>query len=349
MTSPTTAPLKTASVSGEPFDIPLHQPFVTSQGAATKAQAVAVTLTLEDGRTVRGEAVPVTYVTGETRESVLAAVQRVGPALVGLDVARYALMMDVIARMIPDEPSARCGLEMAALEAWALAAGGNLWQLWGGAKTQEESDLTIPMVPNAGELAELASALGMRVFKIKVGEGNVEADHARVLSVREAAPQARLRIDANQAFTPEGAITFVERLLAEGANLELLEQPVRKEDVDGLIEVARRSPVPVFADESCRTPQDALRLAGTPVQGYNLKIQKCGVRPVLEIIAIARAADKKLMLGCMLESRRSIAFSLALACGTGAFDYLDLDSHLLLNEPGENPFFTQEGPRMTLI
>ena len=220
--------------------------------------------------------------------------------------------------------------------------------LLGGATESVESDVTIPIVPNATELTEIAWALGINVFKIKVGEKDVEADHARVLAVRQAAPQARLRIDANQAFTPNGAVAFAERLVAGGANVELLEQPVRAEDFDGLAEVASRSPIPVFADESCRTPQDALRLAQTPVHGFNLKINKSGIGAVLDIIAIARAAGKKRMLGCMLETRRSIAVSLAIACGTGAFDYLDLDSHLLLAEDGHNPYFDQLGGTMTL-
>src|SRR5581483_2410943 len=115
-------------------------------------------------------------------------------------------------------------------------------------------DITIPIVPNAAELAHLAWQLGIRVFKMKVGESDVEADHARILAVREAAPEARLRIDANQAFTPDGAVAFVERLIAEGAHVELLEQPVRREDFEGLGQVAARSPVPVFADESVCTP-----------------------------------------------------------------------------------------------
>ena len=69
---------------------------------------------------------------------------------------------------------------------------------------------------------------------------------------------------------------------------------------------------------------------------------------MLDIIAIARAANRRLMLGCMLETRRSIAVSLALACGTGAFDFLDLDSHLLLNESGDNAYFHQVGAMLSL-
>src|SRR5262249_48867499 len=156
-------------------------------------------------------------------------------------------------------------------DAWAQTTGISLQHLWGDAQDAVETDVTIPIVPNAGELAELAWGLGIRVFKLKVGHSDVEADHARLLTVRQAGPEARFRLDANQAFTPEGALAFVERLLSEGAHLELLEQPVRKEDIAGLAWVAERSPVPVFADESCRTPQDALRLAAsTPVQGFNL-------------------------------------------------------------------------------
>ena len=340
--------LRIASVSAERLTTPLHNPFVTSQGRATAALAVLVRITLSDGRVATGESVPVTYVTGETIDTVLAAVERVGPELVGLEVERYRLVLDTIGRLVPDGASARCGLEMAALDAWAQATGSSIHHLWGAAQDSKSTDVTIPIVENAGELTALAWAFGMRVFKIKVGGASIEEDHARVLAVRNAAPEAPIRIDANQAFTPEDALRFVERLLAEGAHVELLEQPVRADDVEGLHWVAERSPVPVFADESCRTTADALRLAQTAVQGFNCKIQKNGIAGVLDIVAIARAANRRLMLGCMLETRRSIAVSLALACGTGAFDHLDLDGHLLLNEPGDNPFFHQAGAELCL-
>src|SRR5262249_4558840 len=99
-----------------------------------------------------------------------------------------------------------------------------------------------------------------------------------------------------------------------------------------------------------KSPADAVRLVQeTQVQGINIKLMKSGINGALDIIAIARAAGRELMIGCMLESRRGIAASLALACGTGAFDYVDLDSHLLLNEEGENPYFRQEGPALKVF
>ena len=337
------------SVSAALLETPLHNPFVTSQGATSLARAVVCTLHLSGGRTAEGESVPVQYVTGETVDDVLDTIRSVGLELVGLDTGRYRTALDEIARLAPNSPSARCALEMAALDGWRQMHGVAFQDLWGGARDSVETDVTIPIVPNAAVLTLLAWELGIRVFKIKVGDASIEEDHARVLAVRKAAPEAKLRIDANQAFTPEGALSFIERLVGEGAHVQLLEQPVKKEDLDGMNWIAERSPVPVFADESCRTPQDALRLVNsTAVHGLNLKINKCGIGGVLDIIPIARAAGRRLMLGCMLETRRSIAVSLAIACGSGAFEFIDLDSHLLLNESGENPYFQQHGAHMNL-
>src|SRR5205823_3336128 len=124
-----------------------------------------------------------------------------------------------------------------------------------------------------------------------------------------------------------------------------VEQPVLKEDLAALDQVADASPVPVFADEAVKTPRDALEVVTqTRAHGINVKLMKSGIAGALEIIAICRAAGRKLMIGCMLESSLGIAFSLALACGTGAFDYVDLDSHLLLHEEGNNPWFDEAGP-----
>jgi L-Ala-D/L-Glu epimerase len=229
------------------------------------------------------------------------------------------------------------------------ATGVTVHELLGAAVGTMESDLTIPIVANAAELAAQAWNSGIHIFKIKVGDVDLDADFARVMAVHAAAPDAQIRIDANQAFTVTGALQFVERLLAAGIPLQLLEQPVPADDLDGMAQVAAHSPVPVFADESCRTPQHALLLAQTPIQGINCKINKSGIGGVLDILTIARASGKQLMLGCMLETRRSIAVALELACGTGAFDFLDLDSHLLLNEGGENPFFTQAGTKMSVM
>lgn len=336
------------AVSAQPFETPLHHLFVTSRGSTKVARAVGITVKLEGHVVGYGESVPVAYVTGESQESVVAVVERITPHLVDVNLATLAPAMHLVSNLAHDAPSARCGIEMALLTAWSRLHNMSLWCYWGGSTHHCESDFTIPIVSQAPELAAEAYAKGIGTLKVKVGGGEHHADMARVISIHKAVPNATLRIDANQAFTAPEAIAFMNRLLDAGVNVELFEQPTRHDDFDALVEVAAACPVPVIADESCKTPQDALRLANTPVRGYNLKINKCGIAGVLDMIPIARAANKDLMLGCMLESRRSIAVGLALACGTGAFKYLDLDSHLLMREEGENAYFSQQGGCMEL-
>ncbi len=336
-------------VLAEPFDTPLHNPFVTSRGSATVARAVRVTVTLSNGLRAHGESVPVEYVTGETISSVLEIVNRLTPELIGQSVGEYGKLFRTIGSVAGNAPSTRCAIEMAILNAFCDSSALTVHRLLGASRWSMNTDVTIPIVANAFDLTKDAWDLGIRVFKIKVGDADKDADKARVAAIRSAAPDAVLRIDANQAFEPEEAVEFVTDLVEDGANIELLEQPVARGDFDALDWTAKHSPVPVFADESCTTVEDALKLVShTAVQGLNLKINKNGVTGVLDIVAIARSAGKKLMLGCMLETHKSIAFSLAIACGTGAFDYIDLDSHLLLNEDLNDNDFTQIGSELII-
>jgi L-alanine-DL-glutamate epimerase-like enolase superfamily enzyme len=332
-------------------EVPLRHAFVTArdQLARQVSRPVIITLGLNDGSEAVGEAVPVAYVTGETPESVLAVVQSTRPLLLGADVSRLQPILHSLRATVPANPTAIAGIEMALYSAHAATCGQSLWQLFGGCVREVETDVTLSIVADAPDRALESAEKGFTRFKVKVGGADIEEDYQRLLAIHRAVPSGRFRVDANQAFTPDAALRFIDRALAAGVPLELVEQPTPKEDLAALDAVAAASPVPIFADESVKSPADALRIVTeTRAQGINVKVMKSGISGALDIIAIARAAGCKLMIGCMLEKRRGIACSLALACGTGAFDFVDLDSHLLLDEPGENPYFTQAGPRMLI-
>ncbi len=340
------------SVSAAPWTLPLVAPFVIAARTATEARNVRVRVETDTGHSGDGASAPVGYVTGESVESVLEALNAVTPRLVGMPTDRLGPLL-ALAAELADAPAALAGLEMALYDVWARGRNLPLWQHFGGRQDRVATDLTIPLVaPDAAaELAAAAWADGFRALKIKVGDpSGPEADLARIEAVVGAVPDVRLRIDANQAFTPEAAVQFASALAKVGAAIDLLEQPVAKEDVAGLKYVRRRIAYPLFADESARSVAEALHLLQEDaVDGINVKLMKSGITGALQIITLAKAFGKKLMLGCMLETGLGIAAAAQIAAGTGAFDFLDLDSHRLLKPvPGLTCGYTVQGEELIL-
>ncbi|MBI3909361.1 MAG: dipeptide epimerase [Armatimonadetes bacterium] len=333
--------MRIIGLSVKRIDYPMRRPFASARRASTVAQTVCVTAHLEGGVVGYGEGAPAPYVTGETVASVARDATLATDALQGLD-ARRIRHWGAALREALCGPTARAAVEGALLDALARTRHLSLWHWFGGAREWVETDFSLTLGPleEVGRHAAEARAAGYRTLKIKVGGSEPEVDEARVRAVAAAAPDARLRLDANQSFTPETALRLVSRLLEAGIPVELLEQPVPKDDWEALAAVTRACPVPVIADEAVQSVAQAMCVARTgAAHGINIKLAKCGPLAALEIIAVARAAGLRLMLGCMLESLLGIGAAVHLACGTGAFDYLDLDSHALIGlEPTGRPF-----------
>lgn len=333
-------------IRAEPVFIPMKNPFVTAKRSSTEAENVLVTVSLTDGARGYGEASPAPYVTGESHEDVVRSVTAAAPALAGQDPACVNRWSPALREALPHAPTACSAVEMALLDVLTRTWGVPLWKYFGGAVREVRTDITVPIVApeRAGDVAAEAAALGYRSLKIKVGGPNREEDLERVLAVSRAAPGAGIRIDANQAFDADEALAFVEACLKGGAPVEMMEQPVPAQDWDALAAVTRRCPVPVIADEAVVDAKAAVRVAATgAAHGINIKVAKAGLLGALQIIAIARAAGLKLMLGCMLESLLGIGASAHLACGTGAFEFLDLDGHALIGLTPTGTPFAQEG------
>jgi L-alanine-DL-glutamate epimerase-like enolase superfamily enzyme len=141
----------------------------------------------------------------------------------------------------------------------------------------------------------------------------------------------RIRVDANEGWTPEAALERLEWLAKIG--VELVEQPLPADRIEETRALRRRSPIPFYADESVHRAADIPRLAGA-FDGINVKLMKCGgIAEALRMIAVARAHGLKVMLGCMIESSLAIT---AAAHLSPLVDTADLDGNLLIeNDPFE--------------
>ena len=217
---------------------------------------------------------------------------------------------------------------------------------FGGAKRELETDLTLSAAspPVAGAAAARASAEGFRFLKLKVGTGPAQ-DIRRALAVRDSAPGAKLILDGNQGLDASQALRLAEQCAKRGLRVVLFEQPLQRDDLQGMAWLRRRSPFPIAADESVRSAREAFQVLDREAADViNVKIAKTGLQESLEIVSLAKAAGKRLMIGCMRESLRGLAASAHLACGTGAFDFVDLDSDHLLAGAAPTAEFVRSGP-----
>ena len=200
-----------------------------------------------------------------------------------------------------------------------------------------ETDITVPFIPE-GNLLERwlgrVARTGFGTYKVKVS-GDVDADMAFVLRAREwlarRVPDADIRLDGNQGYTARTYLKMLGRLEKAKVKIELFEQPLRKDDYRGFKEIRSRSPVPVILDETCFCEADCRRIVEDRLgHGVNVKLAKSGIDQSQRIMRLARAAGLKLMIGCMTETMVGLSAGIHLAAGTGAFDYIDLDSiHLM--------------------
>jgi len=309
----------------ERLELALSEPFAIARGSRETTTNVVVRLTDSEGRAGVGAAAPSTRY-GETPATVEAVLPRFLDAVesVGDPDARQEIERR-LGETVRGNPAARAAVSIALCDLAATRLGVPLYRLWGldpDAAPPTSYTIGLAAPERMGEKAAAAVDAGHDVLKVKVG---TDDDEARVAAVRAAAPDAQLRVDANEAWTPKEAVARCGVLADHG--VEFVEQPVSADDPDGLRYVTERVPLPVIADESCRDAGDVADLAGR-VDGVNLKLTKCGgIRETRRAIHAARAAGLEVMLGCMVETNAAIAAACHLA---PLVDYADLDGSLLL-------------------
>ncbi|SDL11076.1 L-alanine-DL-glutamate epimerase [Nocardioides sp. YR527] len=360
MTVPRVAAVRTRRVR-----VPLHTPFVTALRRTDFAETVVVTVEDSDGCVGWGEAPQVWKVTGDSLAGSAAALEGpISDALVG--AAADLSSAGLVQAAVVGNRSAKMAADIALHDLVARRAGVSMvehldvlvstrarWRSPGSTNagpplveghfvqtseprgggvskpTQLLTDMTLS-VGTPADLAEAAAARagdGFTTLKIKVGT-DPAGDAERVLAVREAAPECRLRLDANTGWRADEAVAVLTTLADKDVELELVEQPVARRDLEGMAYVRRHQPYKILADESVFDLEDLVDVirAGA-ADAVNIKLAKCGgITPAVELLEVARSHGLGRLVGCMMESHLGIGAAAALVAALGIPGEQDLDA-----------------------
>lgn len=339
--------MKITQVESWPVFMPLADPYTIAYETIEGATNVFLRIETNRGIVGYGCAAPDRNITGETADSVLRALRQIIiPSIQGSDPLRLTMILERLVPSLKSHPSALAAVDMALFDILGKASGLPLWILLGGFRECIQTSVTIGILPEADTVARAREWVkqGFRCLKLKGGI-DVESDIVRVLKVREAVgDEIELRFDANQGYSVEQSLKFVEH--TRSVHLELIEQPTPKGKPILLGRVARSVPIPVMVDESLTTLRDAYRLAQQElVDMVNVKLMKVGgISVALQINAVARSAGLEVMVGCMDEAALSIAAGLHFALARPNVIYADLDGHLgLLGDPSHGAVILRNG------
>lgn len=290
---------------------PLDNPFRTARGASTETRVVVVTVS--DGQhTGHGEAVPI----GRYQQTTALALARI-ESLKGTP----NLNRETLQELLPPS-AARNALDCALWDLECKIQDKRVWELANISLAEKIQTTVTISLDSPAAMATAARALSaLPLLKLKLGGDDL--DLPRVQAVREAAPSARLLIDANESWSSSHYRKVVPALRELG--IEVIEQPFPA-TADEVLETLEH-PIPICADESCHTSDDVPSLANR-YEMLNVKLDKTGgLTEALRLTERARQAGLKLLVGCMVCTSLGIAPARVLASLT---EYADLDGPLLL-------------------
>ena len=319
------------------ISVPLRTPFKTALRSVSSVEDVIVEIHTDCGAVGYGEAPPTGAITGHTTGAIIGAIQdHIAKTIVGRDVDEFETLLQSVQNCIVGNSSAKAAVDMALWDLYGQLYHIPVYKLMGGARKNIVTDITISVNDPETMVKDALIAVdrGYDCLKMKVGV-NPELDVARLAAVRNAVGKdIVIRIDANQAWTPKQAVKILNRMQEQGLDIELVEQPVKAHDFEGLKYVTERSYVPVLADEAVFSPEDAMTIMKMGAADLiNIKLMKCGgLYNALKIASAAEVFGVECMIGCMLEAKISVNAAVHLACAKNIITKVDLDGPVLCSE-----------------
>ncbi|MDF1878305.1 dipeptide epimerase [Sulfurimonas sp. SAG-AH-194-C20] len=325
------------SISCEVKYIALKTPFITALRRVETIEFVRVYVECGDGKVGIGEAPATMAITGENIEIIMHSISQAKDELVGIEVKKA---LELLHKQSIGS-SAKAALDMAFMSLLGFFKLENTREI--------QTDITISLndVHTMLEDAKKACKEGMDILKVKLGS---DVKHAIDVTCKLSLtlPKAKLLIDANQAWSLDESLEYVNAV--ENLNIELIEQPVIAEDLDSLKLITDATKIQILADEAAFTLEDVKKvMQNRSADMINIKLMKCGgVSRAVEILEYAREKKIKCMLGSMLEGPYSINAALYLAFNyRDVIEYVDLDSPLLYKERSCELDFTFDGSKIS--
>jgi L-alanine-DL-glutamate epimerase-like enolase superfamily enzyme len=308
-------------VSFKIHNLPFRYPFTISKGTKTHQPTFIVELE-HFGFKGYGEAPAITYynIPVEKMQADLEQKKQFVEKFAFSDPERY---WHYLHHLFPMNPFLVCALDMAGWDIYGKIKRKQLHELWGlDTAAAPLTDFTIG-IDSVEMMVKKMQEKPWPIYKIKVGTEN---DIELVTALR-GHTDAVFRVDANAGWTLEEALQKIPILKDLG--VEFVEQPLAKDNWDGMKILYDQSPLPLIADEACVAESDVQKCHGH-FHGINIKLTKCsGITPARRMITEAKKLGMKVMVGCMNESSIGTA---AIAQLAPMLDYVDMDGPLLLSE-----------------
>jgi muconate cycloisomerase len=297
--------MKITGLSCVRVTIPYRKPFVISGGPSIEGEHVLVAVHTDEGITGYGESAPMVSYSGETQsDSYFALVEYLGKAIEGADPFDFEKIHHAMEQVLPEHYFAKSAIDIALFDCIGKKLNISVYQMLGG-KVRESIDIVgVIGIGSVEEMTEEAIGYanrGIRTIKLKIGN-NPKKDIETVREVRkQIGPDVLIRVDANQGYDVSTAIRTIRKL--EEYDIELVEQPVKKWDIQGMAKVTAAVDVPIEADESMFILHDAMNIIKHRAADIiNIKILKPGgLFASKKVAALCEAEGITCLVGSMVE------------------------------------------------
>ncbi|WP_371372498.1 dipeptide epimerase [Sporomusa aerivorans] len=329
--------MKIASIRIGKVSIPLKKTFKTALRQVSSAEDIIVKVIADTGEVGFGNAPPTAVITGDSQDSIIAAIRdTIGPKITGMNVDNLEGIMTTIDAAMLHNSSAKAALDIAVYDLFGKLHGIPLYKLFGGFHKSIATDLTISVNEPEEMVQDSLSAVkeGYKAIKIKVGT-DAALDIKRVKAIRAAVGyDVKIRLDANQGWSPKEAVRTIRKFEDLGLDIELIEQPVKAHDFQGLKYVTQNVLTDIMADEAAFGTYEVFQLLAMEACNLvNIKLMKAGgLHNAIKIAHFAETMGIECMMGCMLESKVGITAAASLAAGKKIVTKADLDAAVLLAE-----------------